>query len=379
MKTDEILYETPLTERLFLKAKSRKVPLSGTFELTPMCNFNCRMCYIHQTAGQVQASPRKMRTLEQWKTLGKQAAEEGLLYLLLTGGEPLLWPDFWELYDFLCGLGMVLSINTNGSLIDDRAVERFLRRPPFRVNITLYGASDETYEKLCGVKKGFTRVDRAITRLQKAGILVKLNCSLTPDNAADLEQMTSYAEERKLIMQVTTYMYPPIRRDADAHDNEARFSAYEAAWWHMERYRLQHTEERYRAFLKNTAEGLAEPIGLDESCYDPVDGRVLCRAGSASFWASWDGYLLPCGLMTRPKVDLEQMNFKDAWNQITDATEKIKMSGICKKCESRRMCHACAAMALAETGDFGGIPRYLCKMVDSMKKIASEQLKIYGV
>lgn len=89
MKTEEIPYETPLTSLLFHKASAYKVPLSGTFELTPMCNFDCRMCYIRQTPEQVRNHDRKMRTLEQWKMLADEAAEQGLLYLLLTGGEPL--------------------------------------------------------------------------------------------------------------------------------------------------------------------------------------------------------------------------------------------------------------------------------------------------
>ena len=62
-----------------------------------------------------------MMTLEQWIHLGQKARDAGMLYLLLTGGEPLLWPDFWELYDALYEMGLLIGINTNGSLIDDNA------------------------------------------------------------------------------------------------------------------------------------------------------------------------------------------------------------------------------------------------------------------
>ena len=80
METKEIRYETPLTKILFHKAEMQKIPLSGTFELSPICNFNCKMCYVRQTPEQVKNHPRKMRTLKQWKMLADRAADAGMLY-----------------------------------------------------------------------------------------------------------------------------------------------------------------------------------------------------------------------------------------------------------------------------------------------------------
>lgn len=379
MDAKEIRYETPLTDYLFQKASAGKIPISGTFELSPICNFDCRMCYVRQTPEQVRNHPRKMRTLEQWKQLTDQAVEAGTLYLLLTGGEPFLWPDFWELYEYVSQKGLIISINTNGSLIDQKAVDRLKEMPPARVNITLYGASNDTYERLCRNSKGFTMVDNAISMLREAGIQVKLNCSLTPYNAQDLERMVAYAEERKLILDVTTYMFPPLRKDPASVGRNDRFTPEEAAYWHMRRYQLQRGEEDYRKFLKGIVDGMAEPMGLDESCYDPVDGKIHCRAGSASFWATWDGYLLPCGMLTKPKVDMENRAFEDIWAELVRVTKEIQLSGVCEQCENHSFCHACAAMALAENGDFQKVPRYLCEMMKAIKRMAAEQLKIYDM
>lgn len=378
MEKDERLYETPLTRLLLDKASDYRLPVSGTFELTPMCNFDCRMCYIRQTPEQVRNHSRKMRTLEQWKKFADQAIQKGMLYLLLTGGEPLSWPGFWELYRYLAKKGLVLSINTNGSLIDDKAVARFREMPPTRINITLYGASDETYKKLCRTDNGFQKVDAAIEKLREAGITVKLNCSLTPYNVCDFKKIAEYAEKRKLILQINTYMFPPLRKNPASVGINDRFTPEEAAYWHMQSYRLQHSEESYQTFLKSVAEGLTDPMGLDESCYDPVDGKIRCRAGNASFWATWDGYLLPCGMMPEPRIDFEEMDFSTAWGQLTEVTEKLTLSGICNKCESRGICHSCAAMAMAETGDTRKVPRYLCEMIEEMKKNAIQQLEIFS-
>ena len=189
MNLKELKRESPLTSKLFSKASSIRLPLSGTFELSPICNFTCKMCYVRKTSEEVLQHDRTMLTCEQWIQIAEDAKRMGMLYLLLTGGEPFLWPDFWRLYEHLSQMGFVLSINTNGSMINEEIVEKLKKDVPSRINITLYGASDETYERLCGIKGAFKKVDRAITLLRSAGIPVKLNCSLTPYNADDISAM----------------------------------------------------------------------------------------------------------------------------------------------------------------------------------------------
>ena len=271
----EVRYEAPLTQYLFHKASQSRIPLSGTFELSPVCNLACRMCYVRMTPQQVAAHGRPALPLARWLELAEQARSAGLLYLLLTGGEPFLWPDFWPLYERLTAMGFVLTVNTNGTLIDEAAIARLRARPPTRLNITLYGASNETYRSLCRADGMFTRVDRAIRGLREAGVLVKLNCSLTPHNAGDLEAMIRYARERSLILEVNTYMFPPMRRDPGQVGRNDRFTPEEAARRHMERYRLQYGEETYVQYLQNVLRGIADPPGLDESCVDLGGGRIL--------------------------------------------------------------------------------------------------------
>lgn len=375
MDPREVKYEAPLTKFLFNKASGQLLPLSGTFELSPVCNFSCRMCYVRKTAREVAEHPRPMLTLERWLELARQAREQGMLYLLLTGGEPFLWPDFWPLYERLTDMGFLISINTNGSLIDDAAIARLRAKPPTRVNITLYGASDSTYESLCRAKGVFSRVDHAITGLRDAGVIVKLNGSLTPQNAPDLERMIDYAQSRDLIYEANTYMFPPLRRDPDMVGCNERFTPEEAAYYNFRRYRLQYGDELYRTFLEGVASGITPPPGLDESCIDPLDGRIRCRAGKASFWITWDGYMTPCGMMPEPRVDLTGRDFAPAWRELTELSASLVLSGVCAECRNRDVCHSCAAMAMAETGSASGIPRYLCEMSQAMKTLAERELE----
>ncbi len=362
----------PISDGLYIKSSRRRLPLSGTFELSPLCNFACKMCYVRKTPAEVRAHPRPMLDCEDWLRIAREGRERGLLFLLLTGGEPLLWPRFWELYEELVDMGMLVAINTNGSLIDDAAIARFRRRPPRRVNITLYGGSDETYRRLCGVDGVFRKVDHAIRSLRAVGIPVKLNCSLTPHNASDLQTMVYYAKDVGLRLDLATYMFPPIRRNPDAVGTNDRFTPVQCARYRVEGIRLQFGEQQLQAFLDKVRKGCAEPPGLEEGCYDPIDGKIRCRAGKASFWVTWDGWLTACGMMPNPKVELTGRDFSGAWQELTEKADRLRLSGICARCENRDNCHPCAAMATAETGRPEGVPQYLCHVAKELRRMAEE-------
>lgn len=89
MKQPERYVEPRLTQYLFDRASRTLTPLSGTFELSPVCNLACKMCYVRKTPAEVAASPRPPVGLIQWLSIAEQARDAGMLYLLLTGGEPV--------------------------------------------------------------------------------------------------------------------------------------------------------------------------------------------------------------------------------------------------------------------------------------------------
>ena len=365
-----------ITEYLYRKSAAMRVPCSGTFEVTPLCNFQCRMCYVRKSAAEAAASPRPMMALEDWMRLAREAREQGLLDLLITGGEPLLWPDFWPFYEELIRMGFVVSVNTNGSLIDEAAVRRFRELPPRKINITLYGASDETYRRLCGVNNVYARVIRGIRMLRQAGILVKLNCSVTPCNSGDLEKINDFARENGLFFSASAYMFPPVRRDSTATGvNTARFSPEETAAWRLKIYRIQHSPEQYRRLLGDILAGASTPPGLDPSCAESEGDPMRCAAGRSSFWVTWDGWMTPCGTMCEPKTDAQALPFGRAWQQLTQEVDRIRLSGLCSRCPNLQLCHPCAAMAAAETGDPSRVPRFLCRISREMYRIARQELQ----
>lgn len=296
-----------------------------------------------------------------------------MLFLLLTGGEPFLYPEFKELYQELSAMGFVISINSNATMINEEIVAYLKENPPFRINITLYGASDETYERLCHNPQGYTQVTRAIQMLRDAGIMVKLNCSVTPYNVKDLPAMIQYAEENKLIMQATAYMFPPLRRDEKMIGKNERFTPQEAAYISAEIVRLQNGDAEFLAYVERLKAGLERMETDAEECMNEVGDKVLCSAGRCAFWTTWDGRLLPCGMMTRPITYPFKDGFATAWEELGKLVDQIYLPAKCADCKDKEQCHSCAAMVLTETGTFDTVPEYRCQMT---KAYHGECLKI---
>lgn len=151
---------TTIEQQMFAMATEKKVPLYGVLELLPLCNLNCDMCYVRMSREEMEEVGR-LRTMEEWTKTAEDMMKAGTLFVLLTGGEPLLYPHFRELYQKLRELGMIITINTNGTLIDEAWADFFAENKPRRINITLYGASNETYERLCHYPGGFDKAAKA--------------------------------------------------------------------------------------------------------------------------------------------------------------------------------------------------------------------------
>lgn len=366
--------EPQITSYLFQKASRNRIPLNGTFELSPVCNFDCKMCYVHMTPQQVKNTGRRMMSVDDWISLANEAKEMGMLYLLLTGGEPFLYPDFRKLYEKLAKMGFLISINSNGSLINEEVIKWLKPIAPARINITLYGATNETYKKLTGDAYGFDKVSHAIMLLKNNGFSLKLNCSLTPYNAKDLDEMIKFADKNELVLEIATYMFPAIRKSEDNIGKNNRFTAKESAFYLLETIRVQRGEKILQKYVKDVLSGITPCINKECMDVDP-DGQVQCRAGKATFWVTWDGKILPCGMMVSPSIQYNSGEFSNLWKDLNKKIENIRLSGICSKCSNKEICHVCAAMAYAETGTFEKTPSYLCEMVDALYDEASNILK----
>lgn len=353
-------------DRILEKASRARIPIMCSFELLPTCNLKCKMCYVRKTPEEVRAGGG-LKNADWWLALAKEGCKHGLLYPLLTGGEPFLHPEFDRILSGMLDMGLQVSINTNGTMIDEKWADFLREHPPIRVNLTLYGASEEAYQRLCGSGEAFKRVRRAVALLKERGIRLKFNASITPDNVADLPAMIAYASEQECPIQVATYMFPPLRRDSTLVGQNDRLSPEDAALARVTADYLQNEPlwfvtqaERYRNFVPLEQ----EPWNMGIA---PAQG-MRCRAGLSSFWVDWQGNFLNCGMYGSVKLPAESADFPQMWKQLVEQTAAVRYQPACFGCPNRPLCHPCIAMIRNECGAHEGRPEYMCRMNQALAK-----------
>lgn len=356
--------DVPIKAMLCRQAAKKKLPVSGSFELTPRCSLNCKMCYIRMSAAEMKALGRE-RTVQEWLDLAQQAKDAGLVFLLLTGGEPLVYPEFKTLYRELSKMGLSIDINTNATLIDAEMVEFFREAPPAKFNITLYGTGCDSYERLCGDGSAYKKVVRAIDMLTKAGMLVSLNATITPENVSDTEEIARFAKERGLNLKLTSLVVPPYRRGKveAPHRLSAKHAGEAAAKGHF----IYFDEDAIRQKLASLASGAA-PFSLLDDCAIVDETGTRCLAGNSQFWITWNGEMYPCCMMPWVTSHPFEAGFVPAWEQIVRKTAALPQSPHCTKCSLSPICPSCAALQFCETGGEVQVrPDYLCQMAQAYR------------
>lgn len=355
-----------IQNRILEKASYARIPIMCSFELLPVCNLQCKMCYVRKSMDHVRANGG-LKDAAWWLELAKAGAEQGLLYPLLTGGEPFLHPEFDRILAGMLDMGLQVSINTNGTLIDRAWAEFLNAHRPTRINLTLYGASEETYRRLCGNGEAFSKVRQAVQLLKEYGIPLKFNASITPDNVADLPEMIAYAKTQDCPIQVATYMFPPLRRDSSMVGQNDRLSPEEAALARATADLLQNEP----TWFVTRAEGLRNFVPLELEPWTmgiAAEEGMRCRAGLCSLWVDWQGNFANCGMYPSAVTAYSGSTFREKWEQIVRDTEQIRYEPACFGCPNRPLCHPCIAMIYNECGSHTGRPEYMCRMNEALSR-----------
>ena len=365
---DPIQGATTLERRLVHKAKQSKVPINGSIELLPLCNMNCDMCYVRLSLSEMKVQG-KLRSLDEWLHVAEEMKDAGTLFLLLTGGEPLLYSEFNQLYLKLKNMGFVITINTNGTLIDEAWADFFGEHKPRRINITLYGADDNAYQELCHYPDGFDKVINAVKLLKERDVDVKLSSSLTRANQNDMARIIDLGEALGIPVRVDTYMMPAVRERNRPYDEQSRLDPVSAA-----RVRIQALKQEMG---KKLFEEYVRKIIFEVEHILPEDGpgKVHCLAGNCSFTINWQGNLRPCVVMSEPSVSVFEEGFEKAWQKVSDAVSAIRTSSVCNACKYRPICRTCCASALLEEGSYDAVPKYMCEYAKESYRLIKIEYK----
>ncbi len=362
---DPIKHLNPIEQELCNKADLAQIPIAGNIELLPLCNMDCKMCFAKMTREQMEAHA-PMHDYKDWIQVAKQSAEAGTIFMLLTGGEPFLYPNLEILYKEMKQMGYILSINSNGTLIDEKIADWLAKDLPRRLNITLYGASDETYGQLCRNPKGYSQVMHAVQLLKDRGISIKFNCSLTPYNIHELDQIYEVSQKLEIPIDMGFYMFPPVRKNnvenvrfrLDAEQAaRARFRTEELRYGEQFDEYVQHSLEKYRNYQQTE---LFKP-------------GYTCRSGHSVYWINYDGTMSACSFTTDCQINVFEEDFSLAWDKLKKHVSESKMAEECHWCKERILCGRCAAAAMSETGKIDGVPEYYCQLTRTYIRLLEER------
>lgn len=347
------------------RAIKEKIPLAGTFELTDRCNFNCKMCYMHS----IKAESADI-TKDEWLEIARQAKEAGTIFLLLTGGEPLLRPDFEELYTALCEMGFVISVNTNGSLLCGKYSELFSKYPPSRINVTVYGKNSLTYKELCG-NDCFDKVSENILKAHQSGLNLKINCEMTTLNASDCIDICKKYSAMGIPCQSVAYIFPPIRKNESSTGCNCVRPLPETAAFNKINFDVETAgKERIKTFCSGLLSDIENLKSDGKTLYDD---RVQCRAGRSTYWVNSCGKMGICGVLPC-ETDILSQGFEKAFAQALRLSDEIRLPKQCTVCSMRKICNVCAAVCFCESGEFGAVPEYVCRFTKEKYKLMKEMV-----
>lgn len=347
-----------LSSRLVHNARSMRRPISASFELTSRCNLRCKMCYVAEAADNKKVREREL-SAGQWIKLAEMAREAGVLYLTLTGGEVFLRKDIKEIYQAMTSMGFLIQIFTNGTLITPETAKWLAKTPPLLVSYTVYGASPETYERICGVREGYERVRNSIRLLREEGVNLEIKTTAVQGNWREFNEIAALAKEYGVIYGIVNYISP--RREGCNSDPVGQRMTPEELIEH-DALRIEYNKANHanNASVKNDEYDYLIPE-LEETEDDENDA-FYCQAAKSGFWMTWDGRMTPCGLMNEPAAYPLEAGFEEAWKGLKKACSEISPCRECQKCDMKADCYFCPARLKLETGQYDKSAPYLCEI-----------------
>jgi radical SAM protein with 4Fe4S-binding SPASM domain len=324
--------------------------LDGIIEITALCNLKCVHCYI-SPANKHFKEP-ELSTAELYRIID-QICDAGCLWLLLTGGEPLLRKDFRDVYIYAKKKGLLLTLFTNGTLINKDYAEFFNEWRPYSTEITLYGMTENTYEKITMVKGSFKRCMEGIERLLEKNVPLKLKTVALNINVQELKGMQKFAESLGL-----HFRFDPMinsRIDGDKAPLDYRLSPDEVVSLDIaDTKRIQAWKEFY-----------IKSLGAPET-----DRLYTCGAGLNSFHIDAYGNLNMCVIARSQSYNLRRGCFKEGWNSYIKRLRELRFASEpkCLKCNLNAFCGRCPGWSFTENGDGETAVDFLCEIAHKREK-----------
>lgn len=330
-----------------------RYPLAGEFELTDRCNLSCVHCFINQPAGCLQTHQDELTT-SQVKDILDQIAAAGCLHLLLTGGEPLLRPDFSDIYLYARRKGMLVMLFTNGTMLTPAIMDVLKEAPPHLVEVSMYGATKETYEAVTRAPGSFERFMRGVELLKASGLPFATKSVILTNNIHELPLMKKMAEEKGWRFRYDGSIFPRLNGSQDPF--EYRLSIEEML-------ELDRSDpERMQSWVDNYNYSKDLPMRSEKFVYS-------CGAGHRSFHIDSSGRLSACMMARKPSYSISEMGFQAAWEKLGEVRRKERTLKVpCLTCSASGMCTQCPGWSQLVHDDDETIVDFVCELTKAREK-----------
>lgn len=328
-----------------------RVPVEGMLELTRLCSVRCTHCYIGDARWKRDSG--ELSTAEVIELLDA-LAERGTLWLCFTGGEAMIRRDFRELWLHAKSRGFILTLFSNATLIDEGMADFLADHPPFNLEISIYGATEATYEAVTQVKGSYRRFFRGVENVRRVGLPWKLKTVLIRENAHEIDEMKRLAREWGVSFKFDGDINPSI--------GEGRSGGRAPCASRVESERQIDEELADPALREDTLRLLERTaaVGRGERLYD-------CGAGLHGFYINARGNLQMCILTGHRGQPLRGAAgigaaFDAGWKSFGEVRElKRHPDSPCLSCDIATLCESCPGFAHLENGDERSEVVHLCR------------------
>ncbi|RNI11487.1 heme b synthase [Methanohalophilus portucalensis] len=325
------------------------------WELTSRCNLSCVHC---RGASTDEKAIGELDTSEA-KTFIDQVASLGSPILILSGGEPLVRPDVYELANYGTNKGLRVVLATNGTLLERETVRKLKEAGIKRVSISLDGADSATHDGFRGVEGAFDKAMEGIDALKAEGMDFQINTTITKRNLGEIPRILKMATSLNAEA-LHIFLLVPTGRGENLANEEIPPAEYERIlrWFYEQK---KHTSLELKAtcaphyfrIMRQCAEKEGMEVSINTHGFDAVSRG--CLGGTAFCFVSSTGDVQPCGYLPAIAGNIRNQSFGEIWNNSTLFNELRDFSllkGKCGKCEYKNVCGGCRARAYAATGDY---------------------------
>lgn len=328
-----------------------KAPKIVAWEITRSCNLACAHC---RAAAHCAPYPGEL-SLDECKAVMDDIASITDPILILTGGEPLMRPDIWDIIDYAFEKGLHPVIGTNGTLIDRETAQKIAAHGIPKVSVSLDFPTPQGQDAFRGADGAFAQTMQGIANLREQGVNVQVNSTITKANRDLVEDLHMLAEDAGA-SDFHPFLLVPTGRGEDLVDVELSPQEYEEVLtW---AYRRQKTSPmgfkptdapQYFRILHQRA--AAEGVKLS----GPLAHSRGCLGGISFAFISHVGDVQPCGYFDMQLGNVRTLPFSQIWTEspvFDDLRHYDRLKGKCGACEFKGVCGGCRARALAATGDY---------------------------